>query len=240
MNPICQRCCTRCRPVDDRPRGAAVALWRRRRWLLSIDPVTITWRLRVPGAHGAEQKVARGTGDAVCAAMALVGAAATVLVLYGDTLFITTDTLRRMLDLRAGAEALAVVALGFHAAPPNMYGRMIRGTDGNLERIVEARDAGPTNWRSLFVPDHGDRRRPFPITARLGDNAKGEFYLIDIIALARADGAARAVVEGEEAEFMGIDDRLALRAETVLQDRLRLAAMAAGVTHPKRRGAFLP
>ena len=189
----------------------------------------------VPGAHGAEQKVARGTGDAVCAAMALVGAAATVLVLYGDTPFITTDTLRRMLDLRAGADAPAVVALGFHAAPPNMYGRMIRGTDGGLERIVEARDAGPdelavTLCNSGIMAIAGDRLANW--LARLGDdNAKGEFYLTDIIALARADGAACAVVEGEEAEFMGIDDRLALaRAETVLQDRLRLAAMAAGVT----------
>ena len=186
----------------------------------------------VPGAHGAEQKVARGTGDAVCAAMALVGAA-TVLVLYGDTPFITTDTLRRMLDLQAGAEAPAVVALGFHAAPPNMYGRKIRGTDGNLERIVEARDAGPDELAVTLVTGimaiAGDRLANW--LARLGDdNAKGEFYLTDIIALA-APMAPPARWLRARRPIMGIDDRLALaRAETVLQDRLRLAAMAAGVT----------
>ena len=208
--------------------------WRRRPSSSSIDRATIV-AAAVPGALGAAQKVARGTGDAVRAAVDQVGAAATVLVLYGDTPFITTDTLRKMLDLRAGADAPAVVALGFHAAPPNLYGRLIRGADGGLERIVEARDAGPdelavTLCNSGIMAIAGDRLAIW--LARLSDdNAKGEFYLTDIIALARADGATCAVVEGEEAEFMGIDDRVALaRAETVLQDRLRLAAMSAGVT----------
>ena len=90
----------------------------------------------------AVQNPPRGTADAVAAARAeLKGFTGDVLVLYGDTPLITPATLRAMLDARRGVGDPAVVVLGFRPADPGAYGRLIVGTDGALERIVEFKDA---------------------------------------------------------------------------------------------------
>ncbi|SDE95766.1 bifunctional UDP-N-acetylglucosamine diphosphorylase/glucosamine-1-phosphate N-acetyltransferase GlmU [Rhodospira trueperi] len=174
-----------------------------------------------------------GTAHATLQArLALDDPSGTVLILYGDTPLIRPETLRAMVEARDNA---AVVVLGFRAVDPTGYGRLVTGADGALEAIVEHKDASEAQ-RAITLCNSGvmavDGRLLFPLLDRVGnDNAKGEYYLTDIVALARADGHRCAVVEGDEAEMLGINDRAQLAAaERVVQDRLRAAAMAGGVT----------
>jgi bifunctional UDP-N-acetylglucosamine pyrophosphorylase/glucosamine-1-phosphate N-acetyltransferase len=165
----------------------------------------------------------------------------TVLILFGDTPLIRPETLTAMVQARADA---AVVALGFNAADPTGYGRLIAGPDGSLDAIVEHRDATDAE-RAITLCNSGvmavDGRLLFPLLDRIGnDNAKGEFYLTDIVALARADGHRCAVVAGDESEMLGINDRAQLAvAERIVQDRLRAAALAGGVTMTDPASVFL-
>ncbi|MFQ5765510.1 MAG: DapH/DapD/GlmU-related protein, partial [Rhodospirillales bacterium] len=104
-----------------------------------------------------------------------------------------------------------------------------------LEAIREAGDA-TAGEQGIALCNSGvmliDGRHAWGLLERVGkDNAKGEYYLTDVVALARADGLGCALVEGDEAELIGIDSRADLaRAEAALQDRLREAAMAGGAT----------
>ncbi|MEO5372714.1 MAG: bifunctional UDP-N-acetylglucosamine diphosphorylase/glucosamine-1-phosphate N-acetyltransferase GlmU [Alphaproteobacteria bacterium] len=182
-----------------------------------------------------------GTGHAVAMAReALAGFTGDVLVLYGDTPLITGATLERMLEARrrggaGGNGAPAVVVLGFRPRDPGAYGRLVVGADGGLDAIVEYRDATPAQ-RAIGLCNSGvmavDGARLFDLVGRIGNaNAKGEYYLTDIVGLARGDGAPCAFVEGEEDELLGVNSRKDLAAaEAVAQDRLRDAAMEAGVT----------
>jgi bifunctional UDP-N-acetylglucosamine pyrophosphorylase/glucosamine-1-phosphate N-acetyltransferase len=159
----------------------------------------------------------------------------TVLVLYADAPLISRQTLMRMLEARRRAPAPAVVVLGFRPSDPGPYGRLIVDADGTLQAIVEAGDATPEQEAialcnaGVMAIDSG----PLPgLLARVGtENAKGEVYLTDIVAIARGDGLACAVVEGDEAELIGVNSRADLaRAEAVVQERLRAAAMAGGAS----------
>ncbi|MBB4285577.1 bifunctional UDP-N-acetylglucosamine diphosphorylase/glucosamine-1-phosphate N-acetyltransferase GlmU [Roseospira goensis] len=168
-------------------------------------------------------------------------AAGTVLILFGDTPLIRPETLRAMVAARAEA---AVVVLGFAAADPTGYGRLVTAADGTLDAIVEHKDATAAQ-RAITLCNSGvmavDGARLFPLLERVGNaNAKGEYYLTDIVALARADGLRCAVVTGDEAEMAGINDRAQLAAaEGVVQGRLRAAAMAGGVTMTDPATVFL-
>jgi bifunctional UDP-N-acetylglucosamine pyrophosphorylase/glucosamine-1-phosphate N-acetyltransferase len=181
-----------------------------------------------------------GTGHAVMAAFPALGQvtgpmARDVLVLYGDTPFISTATLERMLDRRRRADDPAVVVLGMRPDDPGEYGRLIVGGDGYLHAIVEHRDAG-ADQRSINLCNSGvmaiDGAHLFSLLERVGnDNAKGEYYLTDIVAIARERGLSCAVVEAAVDELMGVNSRAELAvAEAVLQDRLRAAAMDGGAT----------
>lgn len=177
-----------------------------------------------------------GTGDAVRSALPqLDGHRGEVLVLYGDTPFIRTETLRRMLERRRAPDTPAVVVLGFRPAAPAEYGRLVLASDGSLDHIVEFRDASETE-RAIGLCNSGvmaiDGARIASLVERLDNrNAKNEFYLTDIVALARRDGATCAVIEAEEEELLGINSRADLAvAEAVMQTRLRAAAMANGAT----------
>ncbi|WP_119460137.1 bifunctional UDP-N-acetylglucosamine diphosphorylase/glucosamine-1-phosphate N-acetyltransferase GlmU [Rhodospirillaceae bacterium SYSU D60014] len=186
-----------------------------------------------PTAIQAEQL---GTAHAVLAARnALAGFAGDVLVLYGDSPFISTETLQRLLDRRRAADDPAVVVLGMRPDDPAEYGRLVLAGDGTLDAIVEFRDADPAQ-RAIDLCNSGvmaiDGRRLFDLLDQVGNaNAKGEYYLTDIIAIARARGLVCAVVEAPAEELMGINSRVELAvAEALFQDRMRARAMAEGAT----------
>ncbi len=187
-----------------------------------------------PGAVCVEQSPQLGTGHAVqMAAPPLADFEGDVFILYGDTPLILPETLERMAGKRrAGA---AVVVLGFNAADPAGYGRLITDDNGGLDRIVEAKEASPEELQ-VTLCNSGvmcvDSRTLFRLLDNVtNDNAKGEYYLTDVVGLARAEGLACAVVECGEDETMGVDSRVNLaEAEAAFQNRTRLAAMERGVT----------
>jgi len=180
------------------------------------------------------QKNALGTGDAVKAALPeLSGHAGPVLVVYGDSPLITTASLQRLLDSCRKAKA-SVGVLGFVAKDPSPYGRLIvKG--GTLEKIVESKDANPEEKAIDFVNSGVmclDGARIAELLGAVGNgNVKGEFYLTDVVGIARARGLQAIAVEGREAEFLGVNSRAELAAaERAMQQQLRSAAMEAGVT----------
>jgi bifunctional UDP-N-acetylglucosamine pyrophosphorylase / glucosamine-1-phosphate N-acetyltransferase len=185
-------------------------------------------------AVGAVQHPALGTGHAVRAAMpALAGFAGDVLVLYGDSPLITAETLRAMLAKRhAGA---AVVVLGFRPADPTGYGRLVADAAGNLDRIVEHKEASEAE-RQIGLCNSGFMAIDGAVLPALlerleNHNAKGEYYLTDIVGHARAEGLGCSFVEAEAEELIGVNSRAELAvAEGILQRRLRAAAMATGAT----------
>ena len=188
------------------------------------------WDADAAVAVQAEQK---GTAHAVAQARdALAGFEGDAFVLYGDTPLISPATLARMAEARAGGAD--VVVLGFEAADPGRYGRLV--TDGDaLERIVEFKDATEAQ-RAIRLCNSGvlacDAGLMFElIDAVSDDNAAGEFYLTDLPGLARARGLSARVVTCPEAETLGVNTRADLAAaEAAFQVRARAAALEDGVT----------
>ena len=175
-----------------------------------------------------------GTGDAVKAARtALKDFTGDVLVLFGDTPLLRAETLRAVLD--ALDEKTAVAVLGFRPEGANEYGRLVTKAGAVLERIVEWRDASAKERRIALCNSGVMAVRGEHLFALLdglkANNAKGEFYLTDIVALARKAKLRARVVEGAAEDLLGVNSRADLAAaETVLQRRLRAQAMDAGVT----------
>ena len=176
----------------------------------------------------------RGTGHAALQAKGVLKTfKGDILIVYGDTPFITGATLQKMRAVRRKKNH-AVVVLGFRSEDPGAYGRLIIGANG-LERIVEAKDA-TAEEREVRVCNSGIILAESGALWRLladvkADNAKREYYLTDIIALARRAGMTCGVVDGNEQELMGIDSRADLaEAERTLQRRLRQAAVDSGAT----------
>jgi bifunctional UDP-N-acetylglucosamine pyrophosphorylase/glucosamine-1-phosphate N-acetyltransferase len=178
-----------------------------------------------------------GTGHAVLAARDALGDFdGDVLVLFGDTPLLTVETMRGMVAARREAADPAVVVLGFRPADPAEYGRLVAGEDGGLDAIVEFRDADAAQ-REIGLCNAGimaiDGRRLFALLDEVGNgNAKGEYYLTDIVAIARAKGWSCAVVETDDPdEVMGVNSRAGLaEAEAAMQRRLRARHMGEGVT----------
>ncbi|MEM8823895.1 MAG: bifunctional UDP-N-acetylglucosamine diphosphorylase/glucosamine-1-phosphate N-acetyltransferase GlmU [Pseudomonadota bacterium] len=190
----------------------------------------------------AEQSKQLGTAHAVAQARpALNGTEGDAIVLYGDTPFIRPETLTAMLTARRdGAD---VVVLGFEAAEPGRYGRLV--AKGNrLERIVEAKDATPDEL-AITLCNSGvicvDLGLLFDLIDQVGnDNAAGEYYLTDIVGLARAARLSARVVVCDEAETLGINTRADLAtAEAVWQARRRAELLADGVTMTAPDTVFL-
>ena len=174
-----------------------------------------------------------GTAHAVLAARAAIARGADdLLVAFGDTPLITAETFAR---LRAPlAEGAALAVLGFRAADPTGYGRLL--LDGSkLVAIREQADASEAE-RAITLCNAGvmamDGRRALSILDKIGNaNSKGEFYLVDAVAIAREQGLEAVVIETSEDEVRGINTKAQLaEAEVVMQTRLRRAAMDAGVT----------
>jgi len=184
------------------------------------------------------QSPPRGTGDAVRAArpaLADRNDISDILVLYGDTPLISTETIAALLDARRRAPEAAVAVAGFRPADPGPYGRLVLDRDGGLARIVEARDARPAEL-AIGLCNGGimaiDARHAFDLVDRIGnDNAKREFYLTDIVAIAQGQGLSCRMIEAPAEEVLGVNTRAELaEAEALMQQRLRRRAMEGGTT----------
>ena len=177
-----------------------------------------------------------GTAHAALQARALFGDG-DVAVLYADNPLISEATLRRLIATRR-SEGTGLALLAMRPADPARYGRVVarEGPGGDqVERIVEWADASEAE-RAIGLCNAGvlcaDAADFGAWLASVdNDNAKGEFYLTDVVALAAVQGALVRAVEAPEAELRGINSRAELaQAEAEIQGRLRLAAMAAGAT----------
>jgi bifunctional UDP-N-acetylglucosamine pyrophosphorylase/glucosamine-1-phosphate N-acetyltransferase len=191
-----------------------------------------------------EQAEPRGTADAVKAAQtAFAGHPGPVLVLYGDTPLLRAETLDRLRrELDDGAD---LVIIGFEAANPTGYGRLLLDDRGRLTGIREERDASETE-RALTLCNSGimgfrSGKTLVDLLARIGNaNAKGEFYLTDVVALARGAGLEMRMLRSEAGEVLGVNSRAELaQAEGVMQERLRAEIMAGGATLMAPETVFL-
>jgi bifunctional UDP-N-acetylglucosamine pyrophosphorylase / glucosamine-1-phosphate N-acetyltransferase len=196
----------------------------------------------LPGAQCFIQHERRGTAHAVLAARpALERKSDDILIVYGDTPLIRAETLNKLrAPLAAGA---AVVVLGFRPADPSGYGRLV--VDGDkLIAIREEADASAAE-KAIGLCNGGIMAlagaHALPILDRIGDNnRKREFYLTDAVEIARSMQLDAAVVEAEEDDVRGINTKAHLaEAEAVLQQRLRKAALEAGVTMVAPETVFL-
>jgi bifunctional UDP-N-acetylglucosamine pyrophosphorylase/glucosamine-1-phosphate N-acetyltransferase len=204
----------------------------------------------VAPAETAVQDPPLGTGDAVRTALARLagrlappGVIEDVLVLFGDTPLLTGETLQRFLGERRRTQAAILVA-AMRPADPGPYGRLVLSPEGELERIVEAIDADESE-RAIPLVNGGimalEARHLGDLVAALDcDNRKGEFYLTDIVKIARRKGLSRRTLELPAEELCGVNDRAELAAaEALMQNRLRRAAMSSGTTLVAPQTVFL-
>ncbi|MDV4143891.1 bifunctional UDP-N-acetylglucosamine diphosphorylase/glucosamine-1-phosphate N-acetyltransferase GlmU [Shimia sp. FJ5] len=197
-----------------------------------FDTVKATVADHDPDATVVLQEEQKGTAHAVDAAReALADFEGDVIVLFGDTPFVRPETLARMADARGEN---AVVVLGFEAADPGKYGRLVM--QGNsLEAIVEYADA-TDEQRAISFCNSGvmlaDSKSLFSMIAEIeSDNAQEEYYLTDVVGIARDRGLSVTAVACDEEETLGINSRLHLAdAEEIFQTRARRALMELGVT----------
>lgn len=195
-----------------------------------------------PDASIFVQTERRGTAHAVLAARAAIEQGFDdILVMFGDTPLVRGETLLR---LRAAlAQGATVAVLGFRPNNPTGYGRLIV-RDGRLVAVREENDASAEE-RKITLCNGGlmalDGRKALAILDRIDDrNAKREFYLTDVVAIAGEMGLQAVVLETEEDEVRGINTRAQLaEVEYVKQQRLRQAALDAGVTMVAPETVFL-
>ena len=189
-------------------------------------------RLRVD-AKTFVQRDRLGTAHAVLAAReAIADGADDLLIAFGDTPLISAETFERLRTPLKNGAALAV--LGFRAADPTGYGRLLMEGD-RLVAIREHADAS-ADERKITLCNAGvmafDGRRALEIIEKIGNaNSKAEYYLVDAVEIVRELGLEAVVIETGEDEVRGINTKAQLaEAEAVMQARLRKAALDAGVT----------
>jgi len=187
-----------------------------------------------PSAEIVNQYEQFGTAHAVDQTRnALLNFDGEVFILYGDTPFIEPSTLLRMSKERS--DGAKVVVLGFNTKRKNSYGRLIISSDGSLEEIVEYKDAN-TDQRKISFCNSGvictDSKLLFNLIGEVeNNNANSEYYLTDIVKLAKNKNLKCAAVECAENEAMGINSKVELaNAETYFQTRKRIEMMLNGVT----------
>lgn len=189
-----------------------------------------------PGAVLAVQEEQRGTGHAVRMAVeALDQLSGTVLVAYGDTPLLTGESLAAFAAEHEAAQCAVSVLSGI-VDDPFGYGRVLRNDEGDVEAIVEEKDATPQQREvreinsGIMAFDADFLRGVLP---RIGnDNAKGEFYLTDAIAIAREDGLTVGAYPVEDVrQTEGVNDRVQLaRMGAELNRRIVEGWMREGVT----------
>ncbi|MEM8878850.1 MAG: bifunctional UDP-N-acetylglucosamine diphosphorylase/glucosamine-1-phosphate N-acetyltransferase GlmU [Pseudomonadota bacterium] len=197
------------------------------------DDVSDEISSRFTGASIHVQTERLGTAHAVLAARErLETHAGPVVVLFGDTPLITPELVSNIAtELATGAD---IVVVGFEAADPTGYGRLIIEDDA-VTAIREHRDATEKERQITLcnsgVMGFGAGALPALLDAVGNDNAKGEFYLTDAVEIGRQRGLSTRVVVANSVEVMGVNDRVQLaEAEALMQDRLRRSAMMNGVT----------
>ena len=200
------------------------------------DQVEAHVREADPAAATVVQEPQNGTGHAVQVALAdLPDLDGTVLVVLGDAPLLTTDTLRALLAGHQHSGA-ATTVLTAELGDPTGYGRVVRDADGAVTAIVEHKDADEAT-RAIAEINSGvfafDAPRLREALGRLTtDNAQGELYLTDVVALHREAGLrVGAHVVADPVETMGINDRVQLsQARRLLNDRILEQHQRAGVT----------
>ena len=217
--------------LDAAPKGAGASL------AVVIGPdhqaiVDEVARLR-PDAKTFVQRERLGTAHAVLAARdAIADGADDLLIAFGDTPLISAETFERLRTPLKNGAALAV--LGFRAADPTGYGRLLMEGD-RLVAIREHADAS-ADERQITLCNAGvmafDGRRALEIIEKIGNaNSKAEYYLVDAVEIVRQLDLEAVVIETDEDEVRGINTKAQLaEAEAVMQSRLRQAALDAGVT----------
>ncbi len=154
-----------------------------------------------------------------------------VLVLYGDTPFLTSKTVEKLLETARKASGIAV--LGFEATTASHYGRLVIDEDRTLNRIVEFKDATPAELRishcnsGILCASGAILRKLLPYVST--DNASREYYLTDIVGIGRARGIRSVAVWCDEEEAVGVNSLAELvQAEALFQRQARRRAIAAG------------
>jgi bifunctional UDP-N-acetylglucosamine pyrophosphorylase / glucosamine-1-phosphate N-acetyltransferase len=187
----------------------------------------------IPDCKFAEQVERKGTGHAVSMAKeALSGFNGVVLVLYGDVPLIQSSTLQSLLAKIDDVHPMAV--LGFEAANPHGYGRLIKA-GGGVVAIREQLDASPDEQR-ITLCNSGiiaiEAKLLWQLVPKLSDkNAKNELYLTDLVELAVAAKSHVALATCDENEVAGVNDRVQLAGiEEQFQKRYRAKAMIGGAT----------
>ena len=188
------------------------------------------------GVEIAVQAEQKGTGHAVQqAADALAGYDGPVLILYGDTPFVESETMGRMLDRLDGEGGPGIVVLASRPADPLKYGRIILGEGDRIARMVEYKDATEEE-RAVRLCNSGmmavRAKDLFRWLGQVGnDNAAGEYYLPDIVNIAAAEGWEAVVIEGDPYEAAGVNSRAELaHLELEWQRRRREQALEEGAT----------
>ena len=183
-----------------------------------------------------------GTGHAVMAAMeALAGWGGDIVVTYADGV-LPASAIAPLFELRADGADVAV--LGFETPTPGAFGRLVLGVGDQLEKIVEAKDASSAEL-AITACNSGILAAPadllFELLGKVGcDNAKGEYYLTDIVGLARCEDRSVRVAFAPEADFQAPNSQAELaEAEAAYQRRLRTALMEGGVTLVAPETVFL-
>jgi bifunctional UDP-N-acetylglucosamine pyrophosphorylase/glucosamine-1-phosphate N-acetyltransferase len=188
-----------------------------------------------PRVHIAPQDPPRGTGDAVRAAAPEFGKAKRVVVLSGDVPLLEERTVRRLLDALEGSPKNAVAVLTAKIANPTGYGRIVRDRKRAFVRIVEEKDSSE-NEKKIAEINTGtyafDRAFLESALPRLSpENSQSEFYLTDVVSLARKARRRVVLVEGDPSSVLGVNSREDLAAvERILRGRKAAEAMAGGTT----------
>lgn len=181
------------------------------------------------------QHPAQGTGDAVKWALPHLETEGHTLILFGDTPLILKETLDRMVALARVRPEMAVILLGMRPLDKQNYARLVLNEKGELEEVVEYKDATPAQHEiplcnSGVMLVRSDLLESL-LKALTPQNAAKEYYLTDLVKIARSQGYSCGMVEGDCSEFMGINTRQDLaEAERILQNRWRHQAMTKGVT----------
>jgi bifunctional UDP-N-acetylglucosamine pyrophosphorylase/glucosamine-1-phosphate N-acetyltransferase len=188
----------------------------------TLDSVDISW---------ARQEPQLGTGHAVAQALPALDGSGQTLVLYGDVPLTKASTLQRL--LHAGRDGLSILTVELDN--PTGYGRIVRDAAGSVQRIVEEKDASAAE-KAIHEVNTGIMAIP---SARLAewlgrlsnDNAQGEYYLTDIVALAVAEGfSVRTAQPDGEWEVQGVNNKLQLaELERVHQRNIAERLLLAGV-----------